>query len=200
MYAYAYDQTTGEITGSTPTTSLAVLAGWKAQGRPWVEHALDVPRKEYLVVDGAVVARPAPSEEEALALAKAEAYDRSSADYERYVADLGYTAAWQRTAQAQRLALQKVAADDNATAEQAQAALAVEARFQALEEFLVVDLGLYFARVGQEIFAAGSMEDLTAIKWDFHQFDEADPKVTMHVDVFPGLAVAKGKTTTEVKG
>ena len=167
MYAYAYDQSTGEVTGSAPTTSLAVLAGWKAQGRPWVEHALDVPRKDYLVVDGTLVPRPAPSEEEALAVAKAEAYDRASADYERYVAGLGYTAAWQRTAQAQRLALQKVSADANATAEQSQAAQAVEDRFQALEEFLVVDLGLYFAKVGQDIFAAGSLEDLAAINGIF---------------------------------
>ncbi|MCF8043508.1 MAG: hypothetical protein K9K65_14730 [Desulfarculaceae bacterium] len=184
---HAYDPESGKIVetfsgGDEETARLEGLGYVVADGA-------EIDHEQWHYKDGKLVAKPA---EEVLTLAKAKAYDRASADYEQYVAGLGYTAAWQRTAQAQRLALQKVSADANATAEQAQAAQAVEDRFQALEEFLVIDLGLYFAKVGKDIFAAGSVEDLAAIEWNFHQFDEADPKVTMHVDVFPGLAVAKG--------
>jgi hypothetical protein len=205
-YIHAYDPATGEIKGicaasapepgrTTPTQEEA----WEAAGLVVVAgpsrdpDGNPVSAETHRYQDGALVSKQAPSPAEVLAAAKARQYARASADYERHVAGLGYTAAWQRTAQAQRLALQKVLADPGASEEQKAAAQAAEERFAALEEFLVVTLGLYFAQVGRAIFAAASLDELAQVSWDFSQFDSQDPKVTMHADVFPRLAVAKDK-------
>jgi hypothetical protein len=203
---HAYDPATGEIKGicaaSAPDPGRTIPTqeeAWEAAGLVVTAGASRDPdgnpvsAETHRYQDGVLVGKQAPSPAEVLAAAKARQYARASGDYERYVAGLRYTAAWQRTAQAQRLALQRVLADSGATGEQKAAAQAVEDRFAALEEFLVVDLGLYFAQVGRKIFAAASLDELARVSWDFSQFDSQDPKVTMHGDVFPRLAVARGK-------
>jgi hypothetical protein len=143
-------------------------------------------------VNGRVVAKTAPTPAEALALAQKRAYARLASDYDGYVKGRRYTNAWRGTAQAQRAMLKEVIADPKATAKQKAAAQAAEARFQALEEFLLVTLLLYFGQVGQQIFAAASLAELEAVTWDFSQFDDQDPGVTMHGDIIPAVAVAKG--------
>jgi hypothetical protein len=130
-----------------------------------------------------------------LALAKKLRYRELEQASDAYLSERGYSSAWLVKAMEARYLAQELFDDPASTAAQKNEAASALERFKTLRAWMMGTVRAYFVARAQEIYAAQTAEEASAVAWDFGALDASDPGVRLGTEIYPKLdqAGAAGK-------
>ena len=152
--------------------------------------AMKPDRTAFLLQGGELVAVPAPTPEQALALARRARYRLLEADSDAYLASRGYHPGWLVKAMEARKLAEELLADPDATAAQKTAAQGAVDRFNELRHWMMHTVRAYFATRAKAIYAAQTPEAVAEVAWDYSTLDASDPLVRLGTEIYPLLDAA----------